>query len=774
MIEIREKLKFVLILVLATLFSFSSAFEVFAIDKASTEEDQYGIEAIDPVSVAADGEEALPDEVEGEEGGEEEDRELTEEELAAAEAAEEARFAALRKRAEALEEEVSKISKDKLAIISLLTNEENQEPLYESAVLLKSLIEALLSEKNPKYSEIGKYGRELCRLERSSSLGFYAQGLGAMYGKKPNLKQAMDFLGKASKGRKPYKAAALAYYTCIAKRFGLYAGIALAAIVFLIVFAVMKKKKLANSGKGEVASIKIDGSDLQKLIDQPSADSSASLGSLDSLDSTKDFAKEIKAQEENVEIEGLSSIDSKASEIPNPVESSPEILQQTSEQLEKDSVESLFENQVDKLGENSVESSIEEVRPKESRPETESSIHSEAPQTDCSELGSAFGSLSPSLSENRYAHSMQQDSSTTTSSVSYSGGKKIIRIVKRVRLRRDANGNTYTLPDDGSGLPSSSNYQTKAQMESEMQSLKGIIRPSDRPLPPVDTQLDLLWSNLSRKAMQGHISPMARKTENIGRGLGQTMPFYSSGSGEGYYGSDNRLSDIRLGDVSIDLSEEALKDDLIGKLKMLAITDSELRELFAIKNPAHIPHLIEYVMTKPEPMRLAFVAKELGNYNDPAIIDTLSSLLYHDDERVVLGAIQGLECSKSPDAVIPLCPFLRSEIPLYAQAARTALSKFGAVKIMQALKDLPSFTDNKIKEAGIFVLSRMSGSPVEKILKALLNDESSEVRIQAILAMSYQKNPVYIEALREFYRIANENEKSMTRKAIVYLNGFNN
>ncbi|MBR4330715.1 MAG: HEAT repeat domain-containing protein, partial [Candidatus Riflebacteria bacterium] len=234
-----------------------------------------------------------------------------------------------------------------------------------------------------------------------------------------------------------------------------------------------------------------------------------------------------------------------------------------------------------------------------------------------------------------------------------------------------------------------------------------------------------------------------------------------------------RITDIRLGDVSIDLSEEALKDDLVGKLKMLAITDSELRELFAMKNPAHIPHLIEYIMTKPEPMRLAFVAKEIGNYGDPAVVDTLASLLYHEDERVVLAAIQGLEATKSPAAVIPLCPFLRSEIPLYAQAARTALSKFGAVKIMQALKDLPTFTDIKLKEAGIFVLSRMKGDPVEKILKTLLNDESSSVRIQAILAMSYQKNPVYIDPLREFYRIANETEKSMTRKAIVYLNGFN-
>ena len=67
----------------------------------------------------------------------------------------------------------------------------------------------------------------------------------------------------------------------------------------------------------------------------------------------------------------------------------------------------------------------------------------------------------------------------------------------------------------------------------------------------------------------------------------------------------------------------------------------------------------------------------------------------------------------------------------------------------------------------------MKGEAVEKIMKAMLFDDSSEIRIQTILAMSYQKNPVYIDSLREFYRTANDDEKSTTRKAIVYLNGFN-
>jgi HEAT repeat protein len=224
--------------------------------------------------------------------------------------------------------------------------------------------------------------------------------------------------------------------------------------------------------------------------------------------------------------------------------------------------------------------------------------------------------------------------------------------------------------------------------------------------------------------------------------------------------------------VTIDLSEDALQEDLLGKLKMMAMSDGELRSLLAQKKLAHIPYLIEYVLSKPEPVRLSLVARELGNYNDPAVIDTLASLLYHQDNRVALAAIQGLENSKNIQAVLHICPFLKSEIPLLAQAARTALSNFGAVKILQAFAKLPSFSDEKIREAGVFVLSRMKGKQVEKLLIQMLNDESEKVREKVILAMSYQKNPVYVEPLREFFRNATGPDKALSRKAVVYLQGF--
>ncbi|HNX75251.1 MAG TPA: HEAT repeat domain-containing protein [Candidatus Rifleibacterium sp.] len=303
-----------------------------------------------------------------------------------------------------------------------------------------------------------------------------------------------------------------------------------------------------------------------------------------------------------------------------------------------------------------------------------------------------------------------------------------------------------------------------AKHQAEIERIRELTRPERRPSVQADPELDVLWGNLSRKALQGRIAPQYRRSDAYSSARG------TAGSSSGSY--KDAEPDFNTSDVSIDLSDEALRDDLIGKLKMLAITDGELRELFAMKNGAHIPHLIEYIMTRPEPLRLALVAREIGHYGDPAVIDTLASLLYHDDERVALAAINGLENSKKPAAVLHLCPFLQAETPILAQAARTALLGFGAVKILQAFKNLPDQSDEKIKVGGVFVLSRMKGNAVEELLKKMLHDDALEVRSKTILAMSYQKNPVYIEPLREFFRIAAESDKAMARKAIVYLQGF--
>ncbi|HQB83447.1 MAG TPA: HEAT repeat domain-containing protein, partial [Candidatus Rifleibacterium sp.] len=95
-----------------------------------------------------------------------------------------------------------------------------------------------------------------------------------------------------------------------------------------------------------------------------------------------------------------------------------------------------------------------------------------------------------------------------------------------------------------------------------------------------------------------------------------------------------------------------------------------------------------------------------------------------------------------------------------------------ALQIVRENTTVPEHSDEKIREAGVFVLSRMKGNAVEELLKKMLHDDSLEVRTRVILAMSYQKNPVYIDALREFFRIAADSDKAMARKAIVYLQGF--
>ena len=654
-------------------------------------------------------------EEEGEEGGddeEEEEHEPTEEELAAAQAA-------LDKKTEKLVEEVKKIGNNSSAIVECLTKPENADALNNSAELLEKLIEALLAGKKLNYGELEDYGGKLCSKDKKSPLGNLALGLGLMNKKKPNLKKAMDCLAIAKSAKKPHPSASSAYTSCLMKRFGLYIFLGIGVVVAIPIVIIIKKKKgkkAAEETQNTEQTEDGDNVNLQQLLSEgpesgDKTDGSTGANPLDAanqpLNTDLNASGTAKPQDKPV-------AEVKPAEVSIP------------------------------------KTNVTPPQPEKTEPKPVDTAPNNPPTAATPVQGTETAAPAPAASP--------------------APAKKVVRVVKKVRVRKDSEGNSYVVSENPAA--SEADYANSSINKADLEAVRTISRGKEKPLPPIDTQLDILWGNLSRKAMQGHIGLMARKADALPNALGPT----NSGGGPAYsggYNSDNRITDIRLGDVSIDLSEEALKDDLVGKLKMLAITDSELRELFAMKNPSHIPHLIEYIMTKPEPMRLAFVAKEIGNYGDPAVVDTLASLLYHEDERVVLAAIQGLEATKSPAAVIPLCPFLRSEIPLYAQAARTALSKFGAVKIMQALKDLPTFTDIKLKEAGIFVLSRMKGDPVEKILKTLLNDESSSVRIQAILAMSYQKNPVYIDPLREFYRIANETEKSMTRKAIVYLNGFN-
>jgi|GEM_PF-1922125 len=223
------------------------------------------------------------------------------------------------------------------------------------------------------------------------------------------------------------------------------------------------------------------------------------------------------------------------------------------------------------------------------------------------------------------------------------------------------------------------------------------------------------------------------------------------------------------GEVTLDLSEKAAAAELVTKLRMLAINDGELRALLQLRNPEHLPALVEYITMKPDPVRLAFLAREMGHFHDPAVSDILSSLLYHPDHRVGLSAIQGLQINGGAESVLAICPFLESDVPVLVDAARTALMDFGPQRVLEGLARLPSSPDERARSAGVFVLSRMRGPAIARLLVAMLGDRSAEVRQKVILAMANQKDPAYLATLREYVRQAPEEDRKLLRKAIVFL-----
>lgn len=605
---------------------------------------------------------------------------------------------------------LSKAGKHKEVIAEL---QEFEDAVVESNELLAIYIEALIKIDKPDWNTVNRVARVLGSKDNSSSLANYAQGLYWQNAKKPDNSKAVMYFGKAKAAKNPYPGASTAYYIALVKSYWI---ILLAVVALPIVAVVQKKKKqkaalaaLAETPAAEGAETAPAGDDaaskLQELLQTPDAAAKPA------------DAKSSTAQAASVAAENKAAI------------------------------------AADK-----------------------SAQKTEGPDASAGSSQTAVGA----------APTKEAGSAATTT-------RKVVKVVRKVKAAKPKDADEVVeeiieeeppakpfvpyRPGQPSAQPSpaaapvstppAADYGTiTAKRQAEIEKIREMTRPDRRPSVQADSELDALWSNLSRKALAGRIGPHARRQDAISVAR-SSSPSFTPVSGQ----KDNDI-DFNTSDVTIDLSDEALREDLIGKLKMLCISDGELRELFAMKNAAHIPHLIEYILTKPEPLRLAFVTREIGHYGDPAVIDTLASLLYHQDERVALAAIQGLENSKKPTAVLHLCPFLRSEIPLLAQAARTALSNFGAVKILQAFKNLPEHSDEKIREAGVFVLSRMKGNAVEELLKKMLHDDSLEVRTRTILAMSYQKNPIYIDALREFFRIAAESDKAMARKAIVYLQGF--
>lgn len=236
-------------------------------------------------------------------------------------------------------------------------------------------------------------------------------------------------------------------------------------------------------------------------------------------------------------------------------------------------------------------------------------------------------------------------------------------------------------------------------------------------------------------------------------------------------GENNTSPTNEYDDVKIDLSPEALKDNLIEKLQMLAITDNELRILLQQRKIEHLPALCEYILTKPDPVRLAYIARELGYYHDPAVTDILVGLLNHEDSRVVIAAIQGLQINGLNQDIIHICPFIQSSTPAIFEAARTALEHFGPKRILEAFLEISSYTDEKLRISAVYLLARMKGAKVTELLVKLLNsDPSTEVRKQVILSMALHKDPTFLPHLREYARKTKlEEEKKLLRRAIVYL-----
>lgn len=607
---------------------------------------------------------------------------------------------------------LSKAGKHKEVVAEL---QEFEDAVVESNELLAIYVEALIKTDKPDWNTVNRVARVLGSKDNSSSLANYAQGLYWQNTKKPDNSKAVMYFGKAKAAKKPYPGASTAYYIALVKSY----WIILLAVVALPIVAVIQKKKKQKAAQAALA-------------ETPAAEGpETATAGVDSAARLQELLQTADASANTADVKSAA------------VQTAPV----------------------------SAENKAAATADKPAKTDTKSEGQAVAKDASQAVAGAIPG----------------KDAGSTTTT------RKVVKVVRKVKAAKPKDSDEVVeeiieeeppakpfvpyRPGQSSAqaspaaapvsAPPAADYGTiTAKRQAEIEKIREMTRPERRPSVQADPELDALWSNLSRKALAGRIGPHARRQDAISAAR-SSSPSFTPVSGQ----KDSDI-DFNTSDVTIDLSDEALREDLIGKLKMLCISDGELRELFAMKNAAHIPHLIEYILTKPEPLRLSFVAREIGHYGDPAVIDTLASLLYHQDERVALAAIQGLENSKKPAAVLHLCPFLRSEIPLLAQAARTALSNFGAVKILQAFKNLPEHSDEKIREAGVFVLSRMKGNAVEELLKKMLHDDSLEVRTRTILAMSYQKNPVYIDALREFFRIAAESDKAMARKAIVYLQGF--
>ncbi len=607
--------------------------------------------------------------------------------------------------------------------------QDHEDVIETSKELSEIYVESLLNSKKPDWNTVLRAAKMLARNERGSSLADYAQGLHYQNKSKPDLGKAITFFGKAKSAKKPHPDAATAYFMALAKKFWMI-GLLVLLLPVVAVAKIIKKRKAAKAALElnlEPTEEVVVADDLQKKLQAAISEDPAAKPDVAKAAAS---APPAKPADKQPAVSPAAIVAPPARPVvpaaPSPAPPVPSIAPANPSADKPNPAAPAPENTV--------------AQPVSANPQPVAPV---SPATAPAEQAIAAHPAPEPAGVAQQSQPQQQPDP--------------IPVSQPHPVQAD-NQNVQQQPYYPGSL--------SGKRSAEIEQAKAMIAPQRREPVSVYSELDALWSKLCRKAIQNKITPRSRSSYDS-----ETTRFVQ-----------NEMPSIRLGErhdfssidpnVSIDLSEESLKDDLIGKLKMLAITDGELRSLLAQKNVRHVPLLIEYVLSKPEPVRLALVTRELGYYNDPAVIDILASLLYNEDHRVALAAIQGLELSKNQQAILHICPFLKSDIPLLSQAARTALANFGAVAILKAFVKLPQLADSRIREAGVFVLSRMRGTQVEQLLVQLLNDDVQEIREKVILAMSYQKNPVYIDPLREFFRIASGPDKTLARKAIVYLQGF--
>lgn len=591
---------------------------------------------------------------------------------------------------------------------------DHEDAVETSADLCEIYINSIINSKKPDWNTVNRMGRTLGRLDRKNALGDYAQGLYNQNKSKPDLAKAISFFGKAKSAKKPHPDAAMAYYMAMAKKFWMI-GLAAIALPIIVIANKIKKKKAAKAA-------------LELNLDETAAEGEKS---------EEDLQNELQAAISQEPAAAEKPASGKAEKVP------------------------------EKSGGKAGSKPAPEAKPAAEPAKAPAPAPAPAPAANAKpakEAGPPAAVTAPTNEPAPGPAPTPGPVSPPEPTSSPAAPPVVSPVAAPVAAPpAPAPAPAQAAPDAGAY---SQYHSLTAKRAAEIEQARAMLAPQRRDPVSADHELDAVWSKLCRKALQNKIPAQNRTNYD-----GESARFKPTDNSALSLGQAADFSNIDP-NVSIDLSEESLKDDLIGKLKMLAISDGELRSLLAQKNPKHIPHLIEYILSRPEPVRLALVTRELGNFKDPAVIDTLASLLYNEDNRVALAAIQGLEISRSTAAILHICPFLKSDIPLLAQAARTALSNFGAVQILKAFARLPQHPDAKIREAGVFVLSRMKGTQVEQLLVQMLNDDAEEVREKVVLAMSYQKNPVYIDPLREFFRIAAGPDKTLARKAIVYLQGF--